>query len=227
MSDEEWALDEDVRAQIDALNLAHGRPLIVSDADEVLVQFVSGLEKYLETQGLWLDLQSFMLTGNIKRRDNGEAVDRSEMPALIDGFFAADSHKLVAVPGAADALATLATRAQIIILSNVPFEQREIRVINLASQGMAYPVIANRGLKGAAVRYLADKVNAPVFFLDDIPHNIESVAQAHAPSHRIHFIADERLARLIPKAPDSHFHTSHWEAAHKFISTRLDELADG
>ena len=60
------AIDEAVIPQIDALDLVPGRPLVVSDADEVLVQFVAGLELYLETQGLWLDLQSFALTGDRK-----------------------------------------------------------------------------------------------------------------------------------------------------------------
>lgn len=220
-----WVLDADVRAQIDALALTRGKPLIISDADEVLIQFVVGLEKYLERQGLWLDLQSFMLSGNIKRRDTGEALDRAEMPALIEDFFAAETHQLKAVPGAAEALAALSRHAQIIVLTNVPFAQREIRAQNLAAQGMDYPVVANRGLKGHAVHYLAATVEAPIFFLDDIPHNIESVAQAHPPSHRIHFIADERLARLMPQAPDSHFHSSDWHAAKNFILAQLQRAS--
>ena len=216
-----WALDEDVRVQIDALTMKRGHPIIVSDADEVLIQFISGLEKYLDTQGLWLDLQSFMLTGNIKYRASGEVLDKAEMPRLIQDFFASEAHQLIAVPGAAEALAALSDHAQIIVLTNVPFEQREARARNLAAQGMPYPVVANRGLKGSAVRYLAAQIEAPVFFLDDIPHNLESVAQAHAPSHRIHFVANERLAQVVPKSADSHLHTSDWAAAQNFILSKL------
>jgi hypothetical protein len=221
-----WDLEDDIRSQIDALDLVKGRPIIVSDADEVLVQFISGLEKYLDTQGLWLDLQSFMLTGNIKYRETGDVFDKSGMPRLMEGFFISETDQLEPVLGAAEALSHLSSHAQIIVLSNIPMQQREQRSANLASHGMPYPVVANRGLKGNAVRYIAAMVEAPLFFLDDLPHNIESVAQAHAPSHRIHFVAHEGLARVVPKAADGHFHTSEWEAAQDFILSRLDVAHD-
>lgn len=216
------AIDENVIPQIDALTLVRGRPLIVSDADEVLLQFMVGLERYLETQDLWIDLQSFALTGNIKRRDNNEPVPPSAMPALLDAFFAASAHDLDVVPGAVEALSVLSERAQIVILTNVPLEAKARREASLAAQGIPFPVIANKGLKGGAVRRLAGRVEAPVIFLDDIPHNLSSVAKAHAPATLIHFIADPRLAKLLGPAPDSHFHTTEWSAARRFIEERLD-----
>lgn len=216
------AIDESVIPQIDALELVRGRPLIVSDADEVLLQFMVGLERYLETQDLWIDLQSFALTGNIKRKDNNEPVPPSAMPALLDAFFAASAHDLDVVPGAVEALSLLSERAQIVILTNVPLEAKARREASLAAQGIPFPVIANKGLKGGAVRRLAGRVEAPVIFLDDIPHNLSSVAKAHAPTTLIHFIADPRLAKLLGPAPDSHFHTTEWPAARRFIEERLD-----
>lgn len=216
------ALHEDVMPQIEALRLVRGRPLIVTDCDEVLMQFLVGLELYLETQGLWLDLQSYALTGNIKRRDTNAAIEPVEMPELMKGFFASSTRSLIAVPGAAEALKTLSARAQVVVLTNVPFSEKETRASSLAEQGMDYPVIANKGLKGGAVRKLADMVDAPVFFLDDIPHNIASVAKAHDACHLLHFIADKRLAKLMGQAPDSHFHTTEWPEAHDFIAARLD-----
>jgi hypothetical protein len=217
------ALHEDVVPQIEALRLRRGVPLIVTDCDEVLMQFLVGLETYLETQGLWLDLRSYALTGNIKHRGTDEVFAASGMPGLMKGFFETSTHALIAVPGAADALKALSARAQIVVLTNVPFSERETRAKNLAAQGMDYPVIANKGLKGGAVKKLADMVDAPVFFLDDIPHNIASVAKAHDASHRLHFIADKRLARLMGQSPDSHFHTTEWSEAHDFIAARLDD----
>ncbi|HCX66153.1 MAG TPA: hypothetical protein DHK64_01080, partial [Rhodobiaceae bacterium] len=74
-------------------------------------------------------------------------------------------------------------------------------------------------------RRLADIVEAPVVFLDDIPHNLSSVAKAHAPAHLIHFIADPRLAKLLGPATDSHLHTTDWAEAQKFIEDTLS--ADG
>jgi hypothetical protein len=218
------ALDAAVQAQIDALDLATGRPLIISDADEVLLQFVQGLEVYLERQGLWLDLQSFALTGNVRRIGTNERIPAAEMPDILGGFFASETASLKAVPDAAKTLAELSKRAQVVVLTNVPQDQRDARAACLAGQGLDYPVIANTGLKGGAVRYLAEAAGrAPVFFLDDIPHNISAVAKAHEESQRIHFIADERLAKLLPPCDDSHFHTTKWQLAGDFIHSRLDE----
>ena len=215
-------LHESVIPQLDELNLERGRPLIISDCDEVLVWFLKGLERYLEANGLWIDLQSFALTGNIKRRDTDEPLPKEEMPALLQGFFDTETHRLEAVEGAAEALSDLSQRAQVVVLSNLPLSQRRTRIENLASQGIDYPVIANQGLKGAPVKKLAELVEAPVFFLDDLPPNITSVAEAHEPSHRIHFIADDRLAKLLGPAEDSHFHTTDWEAAKRFIEEKLE-----
>ncbi|MGV8998364.1 MAG: hypothetical protein ACOH12_15605 [Parvibaculaceae bacterium] len=217
------AIDPDVVPQIEALDLVQGRPLIITDCDEVLMQFLVGLETYLDTQGLWLDLKSYALTGNIKHKDTHIALEPSDMPALMKGFFTASTGSLLPVAGAADALKALSARAQIVVLTNVPLADKQARSQNLAAEGMNYPVIANKGLKGAAVRMMADRVNAPVFFLDDIPHNIASVAKEHAPCHRLHFIADKRLAKLMGQSPDSHFHTSEWHEAHSYIAARLDE----
>jgi len=215
------AIDPEVLITLDALDLDPSRPLIISDADEVLLQFVAGLEHYLDGVGLWLDLQSFALSGNIKDKATGTPVPVEQTPELLANFFASHANKLKAVPHAADALKTLSERAQVVILTNVPFAQRDARATSLAHQGMDYPVIANKGLKGGAVRHLAQRVSGPVFFLDDIPHNIKSVAEAHEPTRLLHFIADKRLAKLISPAKHSHFHSSHWPDAHAFMEREL------
>ena len=90
---------------------------------------------------------------------------------------------------------------------------------------MDYQVVANQGLKGPAVARLAERVDAPVAFLDDIPHNIASVARAHEPTRRVHFIADERLAKLIPPAEHSHHHTTQWDEARAYLEAWLKECA--
>lgn len=217
------ALDEDVRRALDALDLEADRPLVISDADEVLLQFVAGLERFLDGRGLWLDLQTFALSGNIKEKETGTPVPVEETPALLAAFFEAEAGRLEAVEHAADALRALSERAQVIVLTNVPSAQRDARAESLARQGMDYPVIANKGLKGGAVSYLAERVSAPIFFLDDIPHNIQSVAEAHEPSRRLHFIADRRLAKLLPPSDHSHFHSSHWPDAQAFIEREIAE----
>jgi hypothetical protein len=217
-------LDADVRDALNTLDLDPSKPLIISDADEVLLQFVAGLESYLDGLGLWLDLQTFALSGNSKDEEIVEPVPVEKTPDLLAGFFKAEAGNLVAVDHAADALNTLSKRAQIIVLTNVPTAQRDARAESLARQGMNYPVIANKGLKGPAVSHIADTFSAPVFFLDDIPHNLKSVAESHEPSRRLHFIADKRLAKLLPPSEHSHFHSSHWPDAQGFMEAELSAL---
>ena len=197
-------IPQEVRSQLDALTLAPDRPLLITDADEVLFAFVRGFERFLDTQGMLLRLDSFALSGNVRRRDDDQPVPAPEVRELILGFFDDCTEALEPVAGAAAALAGLSHRAQILVLSNVPLPQRDARQRALQSHGMDYPLIANIGRKGGAVAELADSVEAPVFFVDDIPHNITSVAESAAHVTRLHFVADPRLARLLGPAEDAH-----------------------
>lgn len=206
---------------IAALALDESRPLIVCDADEVLVRFVEGLERYLETQGLRLDLRSFALTGNIRERAGGRALEQTEVSEVLRRFYATETERLEPVPGAAEALGALSARSQIIILSNLPGEARAAREAWCARHGMYFPVLANAGLKGRALKALAGRSGRPVFFLDDIPHHIADAA-AHVPDGLfIHFVADPRLAALLPPAAQCHLRTGDWGQARAFIEARL------
>ena len=166
-------LSEEISNQIETLELNPDRPLIISDADEVLLQFMRQFEIYLDRNDMWIDLSSFRLQGNIKYKGSDDAVDMTNRN-IIDDFFAAETLNFSPVEGAAEALNALSKEAQIIILTNLPLAQKSERQINLSKHGMDYPVIVGSGLKGPAVKSLAEKINAPLFFLDDIPHNINS-----------------------------------------------------
>ena len=189
-------LSEEISNQIETLELDPDRPLVISDADEVLLQFMRQFEIYLDRNDMWIDLSSFRLQGNIKYKGSDEAVDMKNRN-IIDDFFAAETLNFSPVEGAAEALNALSKEAQIIILTNLPLAQKSERQINLSKHGMDYPVIVGSGLKGPAVKSLGEKINAPLFFLDDIPHNINSVAEYVPTSGRIHMIADPRLSKLI------------------------------
>lgn len=218
-------LHEDVARQIADLNIDPDRPIVISDADEVVLQFVAGLEAFLDVQSrpMFLDLTSFALTGNIRYADTAEALDAVDVKALLASFFEQRTEHLSPVPGAAEALAAISSRAQIVILSNVPIGQRDARQRSLQRHGMNFPVIANSGAKGPAVAQIVSDVMAPAFFLDDIPHNITSVAQASADVVRMHFVADPRLARLVDPPDDCHFHGGDWPTARAFIEVALAE----
>lgn len=217
-------LHDDVATQLGGLSLEPARPLIVTDADEVILQFVRGFEAYLDERGLYLELATFALTGNVRDKRTHEPLAAEAVRDHLAAFFADGAHRLEAVPGAAEALQALARRAQIVILSNVPMERRELRRDALRRLRMDYPLVANVGAKGAAVAHLAGQVRAPVFFLDDLPHNIGSVARAVEHVICVHFVADPRLARLLEPAEHCHARLDDWTAARAFIEERLDAL---
>lgn len=213
-------LSEEISNQIETLELNPDRPLIISDADEVLLQFMRQFEIYLDRNEMWIDLSSFRLQGNIKYKGSDEAVDMTNRN-IIDDFFAAETLNFSPVEGAAEALNALSKEAQIIILTNLPLAQKSERQINLSKHGMDYPVIVGSGLKGPAVKSLGERVNAPLFFLDDIPHNINSVAEYVPTSGRIHMIADPRLSKLIGAAEGASARIDQWQEARAWILDKL------
>ena len=213
-------LSEEISNQIETLELDPDRPLVISDADEVLLQFMRQFEIYLDRNNMWIDLSSFRLQGNIKYKGSDEAVDMTNRN-IIDDFFAAETLNFSPVEGAAEALNALSKEAQIIILTNLPLAQKSERQINLSKHGMDYPVIVGSGLKGPAVKSLGEKINAPLFFLDDIPHNINSVAEYVPTSGRIHMIADPRLSKLIGAAEGASARIDQWQEAEAWILDKL------
>lgn len=213
-------LSEEISNQIETLELDPDRPLVISDADEVLLQFMRQFEVYLDRNDMWIDLSSFRLQGNIKYKGSDEVVDMTNRN-IIDDFFAAETLNFSPVDGAAEALTALSKEAQVIILTNLPIAQKNERQINLSEHGMDYPVIVGSGLKGPAVKSLGDKINAPLFFLDDIPHNINSVAEYVPMSGRIHMIADPRLSKLIGAAEGASARIDQWQEAQNWILEKI------
>lgn len=203
-----------------AAQLDPARPVIVSDADEVLLQFVAGLEIFLATKGCRLDLTSFALQGNVKRIATDEPISKVEMADFLRLFFETVDD-LQAVSGAPTALRTLGTRAQVLVLSNVPAHTAENRRRNLTRLGIHAPLVANDGLKGKAIQTLKATSTAPMFFLDDLPPHLASVADLCPDIHLIHFVAHPKLAAVVPHTPKAHLRTSDWSEAESWISARL------
>ncbi len=207
--------------QLAGLSLAPGRPLLVVDADEVLFYFMRGFERHLERMGLYFDWKSYALYGNIRRQDDNEPVPAEELHPLLDRFFATDTANLEPVEGAADGLRRLSAIADIVVLSNLPLHAKGARETALALHGMAYPLIANSGGKGPAMAALLQHAPRRAAFLDDIPHNHASVAKAAPMVHRVHFIADTRLAALLPPAEHSQHRAASWAEIEPYMAAYL------
>ncbi len=215
-------LHEDVEPQLTELDLDPSRPLIISDADEVLFDFMASFVAFVEENGHYYDWKSFALTGNIRRPSDHSALSPAEVRTLINTFFAERTETIPAVEGAAAALEAMSNDGiQVLVLSNLPLAQREDRARALARNGMAYPIVANAGLKGPTVKALAGRVQAPTAFIDDIGHHHESVAEHAASVHRLHFSSHPRLRALQGHIPTAHHQAASWAELESELRSRL------
>jgi len=196
-----------------------GRPLIVADADEVLLRFADGFDVFLRRRGLFLDLVSYRLHGNVRRLDDRSALLDVEVTALLEEF-RADLDWLEPVDAAVETLAELSERAGVVVLSNVTPAQAAARARNLARIGWDFPLIANAGPKGPAVKAFAARAGAVTFFIDDIPQHLSSCAECAPEVLRIHLVGDERLKPLLPPSPHAHHYAEDWRSAGAFIRER-------
>jgi len=197
------------------------RPLIICDVDEVVLQFVAAFERHIVRHGFRLDARSFALFGNIRRNADDSEADDAEVGDLLRSFFAAETGRMDLVPGALNALRALGELAQIVLLTNIHATYFQARLDNLRAHGLTYPVLANEGPKGPAVASLSAPVAAPVFFLDDSPSNIRSVASEAPHAHIIHFMADDRYLRLAEPMQGVRLRTGQWDEVQGFIEATI------
>jgi hypothetical protein len=200
--------------------LIAGRPLLVGDADEVLLAFAQGFDLFLRQRGCYLDFSSYRLHGNVRRLDDNTALIDVEVTELLQDF-RADLDSLAAIDGAKDAMAELSETMSIVVLSNVSITQAPARLRNFLELGWDFPLVTNSGSKGRPVKVLAKRAHAPTFFMDDTPIHHQSVAELAPEVFRIHFVGDERLKTLMPPSPHAHFRARSWPDARNFIRSRL------
>ncbi len=215
-------------AQLEAAGVEPGRPLLICDADEVLFRFVETFVSHIEARGYSFDWSSFRLTGNVRRLSDGLVLDQTQVFALLQHFFAARAEDIPPVPGAADALARIAQAgAQIVVLTNIPPAQRDARRLALARNRMPYPVVANTGDKGPAAAWLAARAGGPAAFVDDGPNNHVSVKQAAPAVACLHFVATERLARVVQTPPEADGRPADWPALERALAASLGLICGG
>ncbi len=205
----------------------HGRPLIVSDCDEVLLHMVVPFRAWLdETHGIAFDFAS-PFEEALRHKDSGNPVARVLIWELLAGFFQTEMHRQTAIAGAVEAMVALSTRADIVIVTNIGEEQAAARAAQLRAVGLDAPVIGNRGGKGPVVARLMAQRRPPLtVFIDDLESNHESVAH-HAPQvWRLQLVGERELAPHAPVATQAHTRIDDWRAALTWIEGRLDELAD-
>ncbi|HYI41757.1 MAG TPA: HAD family hydrolase [Allosphingosinicella sp.] len=199
-----------------------GRPLLVTDCDEVLLHMVSHFADWAaEAHDLSFDLSAPGFRDAL-RDSAGRPVDAERVWPLLDQFFAGEMHRQNVVPGAVEALAAISAVADIVVLTNIGDEFEAGRVEQLERFEIRHRVLCNRGGKGRPVLELIEAM-APsaAVFVDDLAVHHESVAK-HAPEvWRLHMIAEPRLAAHTPAAPHAHARIDAWAEAVPWILERL------
>jgi hypothetical protein len=205
-----------------------GRPLFVTDCDEVLLHMVSHFADWVaEAHGMRFDLSAPGFRDALRGAD-GAPVAAEQVWPLLDGFFAGEMHRQNLVPGAAEALARIADHAEIVILTNIGDEFEAGRVEQLERFEIRHRVLCNRGGKGRPVLDLVEAMGpVATVFVDDLAVHHESVAN-HAPQvWRLHMVAEPRLAEHTPPAPHAHARIDVWDEAVPWILERLNGTEPG
>ena len=139
------------------------------------------------------------------------------MTDLMPKFFKEETENLKPIKGAAKSLKVLSDKCQVIILTNISIKERESRVKALNKNDMNYPVITSSGLKGPVVSEICQKMISPVFFIDDLPQNVESVSKEYKKSICIHFVQDKRLDKLMITPKNIKYRLSKWKDVENLI----------
>ncbi len=218
-------IDPAVLAQLEAVPLAPGRPLLVVDCDEVLVEFAAHLARFADGVGVEMRLERYELEGAFRDRASGRVLPFAEAIGLIDRFFREECLAQRAIEGAAAALARLSEIAQVVVLTNVPRHAREDRIENLAALGMPYPLVENAGGKGRALAWLAAKAGVgpgtPGVFVDDSPSQIASAARRAAGLSRVQFRGSDYVRDVLPRALEAEAEPASWAEAERTLRRLL------
>src|SRR4051812_30540308 len=133
-----------------------GRPLLVTDCDEVLLHMVSHFAEWVaEAHDLSFDLSAPGFRDALRGPD-GQPVGAERVWPLLDQFFAGEMHRQNVVPGAVEALAEISAHADVVILTNIGDEYEAGRVEQLERFDIRRRVLCNRGGKGRPVLELVE-----------------------------------------------------------------------
>ncbi len=202
-----------------------GRPLLITDCDEVLLHMVAHFDAWLdEAHGIRFAFETGSFGGAMTHRASGDPVEETRVWPLLEQFFRDQMHRQTVVPGALEALGRIGEVADIVILTNLGDHAHPWRVDQLAKHGIAHEVVCNSGGKGIPARAIVERYGATrAAFVDDLPVHHASVAK-HAPEvHRLHMVAEPRLAPAVPPSPHAHARIDDWPSATRWLLDRLED----
>ena len=218
-----FLLKKEVLDQINKINIDYSKPLLISDADEVIVNMISCFEEFILKENLYYDMSSYALFGNIKNKEDDSIVNNEKIIELLNNFYDLHTMDITFVQEAVIYLKKIETEldVQIIILSNLPLKNREEREISFKNNGLNYPVIANSGPKGPAIKEVTKELMKNVFFIDDISTNLLSAHETVNNIKTIHYISDDRIAKLALTPEKVNLRAESWIEIYNYIKNEI------
>lgn len=203
-----------------------GKPLIISDCDEVLLHMIVPFGQWLnETQDV-----SFKLIGNdfgkaIRDKRSGEPVEPAEIWRLLNLFFDNEMHRQSPIIGAVGAINTLKDHADVVVLTNLHDKHNAARKRQLEQHGIDVRVFTNQGPKGPALQAILDEYKpSKAVFIDDLAQHHGSAAEMVPHIDRLHLCGEPTLAPHITcgfEAGHAHARIDTWEHALPWLLSRL------
>ncbi|MVA26392.1 hypothetical protein V6582_03470 [Agrobacterium vitis] len=156
------------------------RPLLISDVDDVVLEFLVPFEAYLDSLGHRLLPKSFRLHGNIVSAKDQLALEDQIVTNLLLTFFEKQEEWQTPFGDAVAVLQRIGKIADIVFLTAMPpaFTAQRRRLLDRL--GLDFPLLATESPKGPVVKALHRDRPLPFAFMDDMAHNLHSVGE-HAP----------------------------------------------
>ena len=197
--------------QIKNLNIKLDLPLVIIDADEVIVHFAKPFLLYLNERGWALELNGYNLSNSIKNIKTNKILENRKSQKLVIDFIKKETHKQPITEGALKALHNISKFSQIIILTNVPEYAYEDRLKNFKDFNISFPIIINQGPKGPALNLLSQGFKEPIIFIDDNLSQIESAKKYVPKIYRFHFSGCDLVRKFLPKSLAATHNPKSWQ----------------
>lgn len=209
----------------DVTDLSHirltGRPLIISDVDDVILEFIEPYQRFLNARDLKFLPRSFRLTGNVVRVDDETPVTEEVVQQSLHDFFEDQHAWQTPFEHVMTALPMLAEEADIVFLTAMPPKFTERRRMHLDALGLHFPMVAVETAKGPIASRIRDRHTAPVVFVDDMSHNLTSVAE-HVPDCLLLSLAPPSAVHaMAPKPPETARVVRDWAEAGPVIRSHF------
>lgn len=203
-------ISEATQKQLVALEISPTKPAVICDVDEVVVHFIRDFEDFISMENLGLRHGNPSEPYVLFDTSTKSPIPATRVSNLIDDFFLHRTRNMKSIAGAVEGLQSLESGASIVMLTNLPHFAGDDRRANLASLGLDYPVITNSGPKGPAILNIASRTKAPVVFIDDSQHFIQSAYDQAPHVHLVHFLHDERFSKFVPELDYVSLRSDNW-----------------